>query len=434
MLPPYRTLMSVQPDATVTMGGVTMPQIFKRSNSPYYYARFQIDGKDYCISTKTSKRSEAQAFLKRKQSEKAGTLSLEEQFSIVLRLLEEQAEDCESPAKLADLATKRQQMARRILQAQNERLGLDEAWEAWLSNPKKRNPKPITVTNYHGQWERFRNWVTKRDVAYLHEVTPAIAEDYATDLWSSKVSPSTYNAHTKFLRSMSKVLHTRAGLIGNPWADIPLMEKEQESRRNLTEKELTKVCETAKGSMRYLIALGLYSGMRLGDCVNLRWDEVDLKKGMIDHMPMKTRRKNKKLQIPIHPVLQVMLKELRRTNKGKHLFPEERKLYAKNGSAVSKQIQDFFAKDCKIKTQEAVKAGDHRKRAIVRVGFHSLRHSFVSLCAANRVPQVAIMDLVGHGSPAMTALYSHAGDEQKAQAIAALPSMTFAELPAKNEK
>jgi len=79
---------------------------------------------------------------------------------------------------------------------------------------------------------------------------------------------------------------------------------------------------------------------------------------------------------------------------------------------------------CGIQTTEAPTNG-HRRKRIVRVGFHSLRHSFVSLCAANRVPQVAIMELVGHGSPAMTALYSHAGDEQKAKAIAALPAFTF---------
>ena len=54
-----------------------------------------------------------------------------------------------------------------------------------------------------------------------------------------------------------------------------------------------------------------------------------------------------------------------------------------------------------------------------------LRHSLVSLCDANHVPQVAIMELVGHGSPAMTALYSHAGDEQKMKAISALPAVSF---------
>ena len=144
----------------------------------------------------------------------------------------------------------------------------------------------------------------------------------------------------------------------------------------LTPGELRKVCQAATGSLRYMIGLGLYTGMRLGDVVTLRWDAVHADQGSIEITPMKTRRLNKKVRLPIHPVL-------------------ERP------------------------------ANEHRKRAIVRVGFHSLRHSFVSLCAAHRVPQVAIMELVGHGSPAMTALYSHAGDEQKAKAIAALPAFAF---------
>ena len=80
--------------------------------------------------------------------------------------------------------------------------------------------------------------------------------------------------------------------------------------------------------------------------------------------------------------------------------------------------------DCGITTTE--KSGDtHRTRSIARTGFHSLRHSFVSLCAASNVPQVAIMEMVGHGSPAMTRLYSHAGDEQKANAIMALPDVSI---------
>jgi len=40
-------------------------------------------------------------------------------------------------------------------------------------------------------------------------------------------------------------------------------------------------------------------------------------------------------------------------------------------------------------------------------------------------PQVAIQELVGHGSPAMTALYSHADFEQKHNAINGLPAMAF---------
>jgi len=231
----------------------------------------------------------------------------------------------------------------------------------------------------------------------------------------------------KFLRALFSVLRTNAGLISNPWAEIPLMRGERESRRNFTPEELARVCKAAGGALRYMVGLGLYTGMRLGDVLNLKWENVDFKNDRIQHVPMKTRRTNRKVVIPIHPVLRALLTELKSASHGEYLFPQERKTYEINSSAVSNRIQEFF-QSCGIQTQEKP-ANGHRQRAIVRVGFHSLRHSFVSLCAANRVPQVAIMELVGHGSPAMTALHSHAGDEQKAQAIAALPAVGFAEAP-----
>ena len=63
---------------------------------------------------------------------------------------------------------------------------------------------------------------------------------------------------------------------------------------------------------------------------------------------------------------------------------------------------------------------------MVAMGFHSLRRTFVSHCKANNVPQAAVQELVGHSSPVMTALYTHAGDELKAtRAVAALPAMSF---------
>jgi integrase len=225
---------------------------------------------------------------------------------------------------------------------------------------------------------------------------------------------------------MFTVLKTRAGLATNPWDEMPAQDSETEGRRNFTSEELEKVCAKAEGTLRYWICIGLYTGLRLGDVVTLKWDEIDFRSHRITRRPSKTRRKDKVLTIPLHPVLESMLKELKRTaDKGdSHLFAEDAERHQRGqSSTITQLIQEHFRK-CGIETTES--ADDlHRKKAIVRVGFHSLRHSFVSLCAANRVPQVAIQELVGHGSPAMTALYSHAGDEQKEQAIAALPDMSF---------
>ena len=64
------------------------------------------------------------------------------------------------------------------------------------------------------------------------------------------------------------------------------------------------------------------------------------------------------------------------------------------------------------------------KRAVLQVGFHSLRHSFVSLCRESNAPLSVVESIVGHSNPAMTRLYSHTSEAAAVKAIAALPSLT----------
>jgi integrase len=400
-----------------------MANVFKKLGSPFWYARFQIKGKDYALSTEKTKKNEAKDVLRRFIAEKKGSLSVSDWFEGLMAELEKQAHDSTRQERKRDVLMMRQDMARQLMGAQREKLAIGDAWQAWLDNPKKRNPGPATIQGYLSEWERFIKWTKGQSIKFLHELTPAMTEDYAADLWKSRVAPGTYNAHVNFLKSLFRVLKTKAGIVANPWEEIPTLPKEREGRRMFTPDELKKVCETATGSLRYMIAVGLYTGMRLGDVVTLRWDAIRLEEGFIEIMPMKTRRTNKKIRLPIHPVLEVMLKELRTRSKGEYLFPEDRVAYGKDRCSITQKFQALLG-DCGIKTTETA-ASEHRRRAIIRTGFHSLRHSFVSLCAANRVPQVAIMELVGHGSPAMTNLYSHAGDEQKAKAIAGLPTFAF---------
>ncbi len=419
-----------------------MSQVFDRNGT--YYARFMHNGKGYLRSTgvtvvprgkkgASDARKEAEAKLSRMLAEIKGRESADALFE---RLLDS-----------IDRLPKQEQEAKRITLAGRLREGVDtklpiaDAWEAWLRNPKKRNPSQRTVDSYLAYWGReqvkkhgnpnqkngFKNWLAGKhsEVTCLHEVNPAIAEEYAGHLWNSGISPRTYNGAIKFLRSMFNVLKVQAGLSKNPWDDIPSQAMETESRRDLTPEELKKVCSRAEGNLRYWFAIGLYAGLRLGDVITLKWSEIDLKKHVIERCPSKTRRKGKKIRIPLHPVLEAMLKELKKNSEhnATYLFPEDAELQQNGrGDAISSRIQKHFV-SCGIETTE--KASGHRKKAITRVGFHSLRHSFVSLCAANNVPQVAIQELVGHGSPAMTALYSHAGDKEKARAIAALPRMEF---------
>ncbi len=401
-----------------------MAQVFKRKltaqdgseqTSKVYYCRFQMGGKDYLRSTGKTKRADALAEMRRIMDESETAAGTEQRF------LELQRSLAELPEAEQDKA--RQDFARRLQHGLGEKLAISETWQTWSDHPNTGNPAPKTLSGYKGQWDRFEKWAKPQSVQYLHEITPSLAEKYAADLWGSGISPRTFNAHTKFLQSVVKVLRLTAGVEVNPFDHIRRKEAATESRRSLTAKELTTIFAKAKGDLRYLVALGIFTGMRLGDCVNLRWDEVDLETRLITHVPAKTKRKNKAVRVPIHAMLAPVLANLRENSKGEYLFPTLVKTYERDASAISKLFTTFLRDKCKIITNEAADSvGVQRKNAVARVGFHSLRHSFVSLCAAEGVPQVALQELVGHGSPAMTAVYSHAGDDQKAKAIAALPS------------
>jgi len=385
-------------------------KVFKRGR--FWYFRIFADGRDLWRSTKKTNRGEAQIVADAAADAAAGKGDVQAFFNLLLERIAALPET-EQPEI-------RQQLARQLMMLRASTLPLEEAWATWIKSPAKGDPGAATMELYRGYWNRFTGWAKGRGVNNVHEVCSRHAEDYAGDLWGSKISPRTFNGHVVFLRGMFNVLKNKAGILENPWEGVKLLKKQTQGRENFTPEELSVICRRATGAMRCMIGVGLYTGLRLGDVINLRW--ADIHKDRIEITPRKTARSGKKITLPIHPVLELLLNERREQVKGEYVFPDEVDSLSKDKSGPSKRFQSFL-KECGINTTEA--AGAHRKRVIVRKGFHSLRHSFVSLCAANRVPQVAIQDLVGHGSPAMTALYSHADFEQKQSAIAQLPAMTF---------
>jgi integrase len=403
-----------------------MPYVFKRAGSPFYYARFQLNGHDEVISTKCKKRSDAETKLAEYVAKAKGKLTIDQQLETLLALINELPK--------ADQIKQRHSAARAILAGLERKIELSKSWAAWREHPGREfEAKESTLKGYEAIWNRFEEWAKKKGLGFLHELSPELAEEYAANLWSSNVSPSTYNQHTKFLRALFTVLQSRAGLISNPWSGLKSKQKRRdEGRRNLSEDELKLILERAEGNMRLMFAIGLFTGLRLGDVVNLRWEDVDYKRGFVRCVPIKTERFAKVLEIPLHPVLVGMLRQHQESNDGNYVFPKERKAHAENAGSLTLPIKRFF-ESCGIQTTEEPEHG-RRRRAIVRVGFHSLRHSFVSMCAKARTPQHVVQQLVGHGSPAMTEHYTHLDAETKLAAITALPDLSVSGVNGEGSK
>jgi integrase len=125
--------------------------------------------------------------------------------------------------------------------------------------------------------------------------------------------------------------------------------------------------------------------------------------------------------IPMHPVLRAMLSEIPAPDRGEYVLPETSALYLKARSALKDRVQAHFEAQ-KVKTIRETPG--LRQRALVDVGFHSLRHSFVSLSREANAPLSVVESIVGHSNPAMTRLYTHTSEAAAGAAVASLPDIT----------
>lgn len=397
-----------------------MATLKRKQGSPYWIARVVRGGTDHSWSTGHTDKKKAREWLENKIRELDGKVTVDEALNSLLLALSSLPEQ--------EATGKRREIARLMASAGRDvKMPLADAWAAYCRSPhKKREESDGTRRNYQGHWEAFTAWLGKYKVKFMHEVTPALATAYMGELWGDGrkgISASTFNRHLQFLRRLFALLADEAGMVGNPLEKIVRKEARPESRRAFTGDELAQICRHAKGEMRLLIGIGLFTGLRLGDACLLRWGEVDFDGGALHVVPRKTRRLGKTLTLPLHPALRALLMEAHGRGKrdaAEFVLPEFAARYQHHRSAPALDFGTFLG-SLQIVTTENAPEGVRRQRKVARAGYHSLRHSFASGMARAGAPQVALVEMLGHGSPVMTALYSHAGEESKAAAVKMLP-------------
>jgi integrase len=384
--------------------------LFKRNGT--FYVQWNVNGKRF---TKALRDDQGNAISTRREAEEAQTKVMAT-FAVA-----DEATALESI--VAKLDGRKAELAR-LEDEQNPPLGIAGAWMDYIAAPNRPDSGESTLRQYEFQYAAFARWMQEKHshIVTLREVTQAIAEEYAASLNHGKFTPSTYNKHLNLLTLVFRVLKNKARLTGNPWEDIQRKRITAQGRRELTIDELRNVCQSATGELRVLLGLGLYSGLRLGDCATLRWAEVDLPRNIIRRIPNKTARRNPKpVIVPIHPVLKEMLETTAPEQRAEYVSPEIAALYLRRSDMVTDMVQRHLIA-CKIKPHKPG-TGGKGKRAVVEVGFHSLRHTFVSLCRESNAPLAVVESIVGHSSPAMTRHYTHVGELAAGRAVAMLPSI-----------
>ena len=307
----------------------------------------------------------------------------------------------------------------------SRRLPLADVWLEYVKSPDRRDLAPSTLNAKRLVWMEFARWMEHHhlEIGNLAEVTHEAIAEYLACI-RAEVCASTYNARICVLREIFHVLAAKAGLVDDPWEGVRLHADDCHSRRELTLDEierLMKAATKAGGEWKRLFTIGIYTGLRLGDCCCLAWNSVNLERGVIQLIPKKTRKHahGQPITIPIHPILMSALNEIPKSERGDFVLPELADFYKNSKWHVSRGLELIF-KAAHIETSVKIEG---RRTRTPEATFHSLRHTFVSSAANAGVPLPVVASIVGHSSTAMTRHYYHENEEMLRQAVAAIPSL-----------
>ncbi len=409
------------------MPKVTKGRLYVSGKKGAYHIQYYVNGKEF---KKTLHDEKGNVVTGKREAERLATILMQpftvkeqasrmEQIQMATESVKAKAARIE--AEVEDLKLKEEERKRERLAS------IDNGWTLFMQCPKRprackaytaRNiPNNTTASCYLSYYRRFAAWLKskRKNISSVSQVTADDALAFMKTVEKDS-SNGTYNKYLTFLACFYKTL-IEAGKINcaNPFADIDRAEQTYNSKSPLSMEQIAKILDAAEGDYKILIALGIGTGLRFGDCCTLRWSEVDLMRGTIERIPHKTAHMVKdksqaivKVGIPnfLFEIL-VSLPEERRN--GLYVLPEIAELYYKNHTIVSNRIQEIF-NACGIQTTRQGTGEGTGNRAIVDYGFHSLRYSYITFHAEHGTPQAVIQRNAGHSNPAMTAHYEKISD------------------------
>ena len=210
----------------------------------------------------------------------------------------------------------------------------------------------------------------------------------------------------------------------NPVTKTVKMPKPIESKtRVLTIEEQNRFMEQAKNTANYPQYLFiLNTGVRTGEMVGLKWEDIDFERGIISirrtmeyrysvgewHIgPPKTKKSNR--EIPITEECAAMLKELKaKLDLGRYVQDEFKEFVFINRKGTPTKNSIYDANIVKLTNLANIE----------NFSMHTLRHTFATRCIEAGMKPKTLQQILGHSSINITMnLYVHVTDDEKIREI-----------------
>lgn len=305
------------------------------------------------------------------------------------------------------------------------------AWfNEWLEVYKAADCKESTLNLYRNVYDRY---IKKQFGKKIMKEMRADMIQRFTNAAAGKYSKSVAATINFLLYDSLQQAYRNGIIVKNPMDNtIPPKFKQREKKKALSREEEQQFLEAAKDSYYYpLYRMASLTGMRIGEVLGLRWQDIDFNNGEIHitHTMCYFPKKGQYLDTPksaasrrIIPMekgseLYVLLKNWKKKQKyqkfkaGQYWTPLEG---MEDIVFTSNHGTPHYDMNVRTDQRKIVAKLKEEGSSIETCTFHTLRHCFATRCIENGMDPKALQAILGHSTFAMTMdLYCDVMEETK---------------------
>lgn len=274
---------------------------------------------------------------------------------------------------------------------------LKDAIDKYLKYSKTNKAARTVVVDEYVLRKLLLSFFDSKNITDLKEVYLELLEDFKIERLAA-VEKITHNREITSIKAFFNMMVQWGYLRDSPAKYLKKLRLPVNVPRFLTKAELKNLLKAARGDVKSIIQILLYTGLRRNELLYLRWQDIDMenKRVLVQNKEGFHTKNYQPRVIPMH---------------GK-LFPVFKRLAKEKGQYVIPGLRS----DIRIRVNYHIR--DVAKKAKLEgVTPHTLRHTFASQLAMAGVPIRTIQILMGHANITTTMIYAHLSPEHLQGAV-----------------
>lgn len=277
----------------------------------------------------------------------------------------------------------------------------------WLDNYIEPTAKSRTYNRYSEIV--YKHVIPKFGEYELFELTPSVLQRFVTELLQcgnlktgKGLAANSVNAIINVIRNSLEVAFN-LGYVNEYTADRIKRPKTQEKQITCfsaqEQKQIEHAALNSKNNNRFGLLLCLYTGLRIGELLAVKWEDIDFRKGTLSVLRSCHDGKGKDGKY-------TRIEETPKTISSQRIIPLPCQLIPLIKDSMNKSKSEYVVSNGEkpVSVRSYQRSFDllQKKLKIPHRGFHSLRHTFATRALECGMDVKTLSEILGHKSPTVT--------------------------------